>query len=269
MSALRLFLAALAIVALLIVGVRSYNAAPRSPLFVSSDAKERLRSQAQRPRAQALIVQQLRDAPEYSDFFKRYSQDFPVDYAELMGGFAKLAAVKESPRSPDYYMTQAIASLRRTRGILAARAEAPALGRIFEVQSEVMKALASADTPLCVEFLYGASSPAFRQFWAKHRPLIADLGEAALTAILDGQAHHIDRTAPTDAEFQQLETNLEARGLQQPEIEALLDGRTPDPPLSDRRMCAAGITYLDALRAMPDDTRARIYALAVELMARS
>ncbi|HVB89762.1 MAG TPA: hypothetical protein VND97_06130 [Beijerinckiaceae bacterium] len=269
MRSLRLFLAALAVVVLVIVGVRSFYTAAPSPALVSAVARRRLRAGAQKPSAETQIKQRLRDAPEYSHFFKTYAQAFPSDYAQLMKRFAKRDAVGGKIRTPDFYMSKAIAFLRRTRGILAANAQSPPLERIFEVQSKVMKALASADPRLCVEFLYGGSSPAFRVFAAGRRDLIADLGEAALAAILDGQTHRIDRTAPTPVEFQQLETDLASRGLQQSEIRALLDGRTPDPPLSDQRMCAAGLTYLDALRALPDDTRARMYALAVELMARS
>ena len=52
-------------------------------------------------------------------------------------------------------------------------------------------------------------------------------------------------------------------------FDALLDGKTPDPPIPDDRMCAAGKTYLETLRQMPEDVRGRIEALAVDLMARS
>jgi hypothetical protein len=66
-----------------------------------------------------------------------------------------------------------------------------------------------------------------------------------------------------------LENALTKRGLSKVEIDALLDGKTPDPPLEDARMCAAGQTYLDVLSGLPEPARLRIYGLAVELMARS
>ena len=57
--------------------------------------------------------------------------------------------------------------------------------------------------------------------------------------------------------------------VEKPIIEALLDGRSPEPAVEDARMCAAGRIYLETLRELPEEIRMRIYALAVELMARS
>ena len=79
----------------------------------------------------------------------------------------------------------------------------------------------------------------------------------------------IERTAPTEADFKALKSALVAKGLDKVEIDALLDGKMPDPPLADARMCAAGQTYLETLRALPEAARLRIYGLAMELMARS
>ena len=62
---------------------------------------------------------------------------------------------------------------------------------------------------------------------------------------------------------------MAAKGLSQAEIEALLDGKTPDPPLPEARLCKAGRVYLEMLKTLPEPVRLRIYALAVELMARS
>jgi len=95
------------------------------------------------------------------------------------------------------------------------------------------------------------------------------MAEAGLDAILDGQAHRIERPAPTVEDFDLLEDELVARGLDTIEIGALLDGKMPDPPLPAPRMCAAGRAYLDALQNLPEETRLKMYALAVELMARS
>ena len=43
----------------------------------------------------------------------------------------------------------------------------------------------------------------------------------------------------------------------------------PDPPLEDARSCALGQTYLEVLPTLPEAARARIYGLALELMAKS
>jgi len=92
---------------------------------------------------------------------------------------------------------------------------------------------------------------------------------AGLDAIVDGQAKKNERQPPTDADFLLLEKAMAGKGLSQPEIEALLDGKTPNPPLEDARLCQAGRVYLEMLKTLPEPVRLRIYALAVELMARS
>ena len=214
------------------------------------------------------LAAQIRSAPEYAAFFHAYAAAFPADYADLARRFAASPA-DGTERTPDADMIEAVSQLRHTRGVLAARARGPALDRIFQVQLAVMAALAKTDPRLCVEFLYGVSSPAFLSFSSRRRGLIASLGDAALSAILDGKASQVDRPAPSDGDFQDLVAALTAHGLEQSEIEALLDGRTSDPPLSDARLCAAGLVYLDVLHAMPDKTRRKIYSLAVELMAGS
>jgi hypothetical protein len=62
---------------------------------------------------------------------------------------------------------------------------------------------------------------------------------------------------------------LRERGLETPEIEALLDGKVGNPPIADTKLCQAGLAYLDTLAAMPESARLRIYGFTVELMARS
>jgi hypothetical protein len=66
-----------------------------------------------------------------------------------------------------------------------------------------------------------------------------------------------------------LEGELVKHGLGKPEIGALLDGKLPDPPIADATLCDAGIVYFDALKSLPDDARARLYALAVQSMGKS
>ena len=50
-------------------------------------------------------------------------------------------------------------------------------------------------------------------------------------------------------------------------MRAILDGKTPDPPIADDRMCTVGQIYLKTLATLPEPERLRIYGLAVELMA--
>jgi hypothetical protein len=95
------------------------------------------------------------------------------------------------------------------------------------------------------------------------------MAQASLDAILDGRTSRVERRPPTDDDFAQLESALMEQGLGRPEIEALLDGKEPQPPLPDAMLCRAGGVYLQTLRAMPEEMRMRIYGLAVEVLART
>ena len=215
------------------------------------------------------IESRLAEAPDYLAFFADLKRAFPADYDRILGGFAARAATSGRVESPDFYLSETLRRLRRTRGILAAQAAAEPLGHVFEVQAQILTKLAATAPPLCVDFLYGGASDEFFDFSEKNRDLIAAMAEAGLAAILDGQAHKIERPAPSVEDFDLLEDELVARGLDTVEIGALLDGNMPDPPLPAQRMCAVGRAYLDALQSLPEETRLKMYALAVELMARS
>ena len=84
-----------------------------------------------------------------------------------------------------------------------------------------------------------------------------------------GQTQQVQRAAPSDADFQLLDKALVDKGLSRPEIDALLDGKVATPPIADDEMCKAGQVYLVTLAALPVNVRARLYGLAVDLMAKS
>lgn len=214
------------------------------------------------------VEETIASAPEIARFFDRLRLALPSDYESAV---AALAARRSggAADSADYDLSQAVKTLRQSRGALAAKADSKALSRVFEAQLAVLKALGAANSRLCVDFLYGGASEAFLKFSADNRGLVSDLAIAGLDAILDGKEKNIARTTPTESDFQMFETSLRQNGVGTAEIGALLDGKTPDPPIPDDRMCAAGKTYLETLQAMPDDVRGRIQALAVDLMARS
>ena len=169
----------------------------------------------------------------------------------------------------DMVMADAIAALRRTRGALASKASDDALAQIFALQLKEMSELETRDPHLCVAFLYGANGTGFLAFAADHRALVADAAIAGLDAMNSGRMDDVQRGAPSDADFQALDRALVDKALTRPEIEALLDGKTADPPIADDTMCKAGETYLKTLASLPPDVRARLYGLAVDLMAKS
>lgn len=222
-----------------------------------------------RSAARKAIEAHIAQIPEYQRFFDRLRLTLPSQYEATLDGFADRLVATGKEQSVDTYLSDAVRDLRQTRGALAAKADGVALARIFDMQLAMLDALSKTDQRLCVDFLYGGASEGFYQFSAQNRQLASDTAIAGLDAIIDGQAKKNQRQTPTDADFALLEKAMGAKGLSQAEIEALLDGKTPDPPLEDSRLCRAGRIYLEMLKTLPEPVRLRIYALAVELMARS
>ena len=217
--------------------------------------------------SRAAIEHAIADTPDYARFFDRLREAFPADYETIMNMVA--AAGQGRDVNVDSVMSDAVAALRRAQGTAAAKAPDPALARIFTMHLAEMKALAERDPHLCVAFLYGANVPGFPAFAADHRGLVADAALAGLEAMSAGRSSGVERGGPSDADFQALDHALVGRGLTRPEIDALLDGRTPEPPIDDATMCTAGQTYLSTLAELPPEVRARLYGLAVDLMAKS
>ena len=180
--------------------------------------------------------------------------------------------VGQSPHAAnglDRLLSDSALTLRQSRGRLSAQADAGDLQQLLDIQIRMTNALAGTDARLCADFFYGSSSPAFADFASRNRALAVDAALAALDAIVGGQAARIDRPPPSEEDFRQFETALAARGLNDAEVAALLDGRPPNPPLADARQCELGQIYLETLRALPEAPRLAIFAMAVALMARS
>ncbi len=219
--------------------------------------------------ARQLIAGRLNDAPEFAPFFETFQKSFPAAHTRAFDNFAETAAKGGHVESADLYLAQALRSLRSSHGILASNASPEVLMQVFDMQAAILKALSVNNPGLCADFLYGAASEPFFLFSKAHRKLVADMAEASLKAIMDGKEKGIQRTAPDAKEFAELEAALRAKGLEKPEIEMLLDAKTPEPPLADTTVCRSGIIYFETLRALPEETRTKIYALAVRLLARS
>jgi hypothetical protein len=219
--------------------------------------------------ARKAIETHIAQIPEYQRFFDRLRLTLPSQYEATLDSFADRLVATGKEQSVDTYLSEAVRDLRQSRGALAAKADGASLARIFDVQLAMLDALSKTDQRLCVDFLYGGASEGFYQFSAKNRQLASEMAIAGLEAIIDGQAKKNQRQTPTDADFALLERAMAAKGLSQSEIEALLDGKTPDSPLEDSRLCRAGRVYLEMLKTLPEPVRLRIYALAVEIMARS
>jgi hypothetical protein len=216
-----------------------------------------------------VVENMIKGAPEYAVFFERLKVDFPSEYESFLAAVAQRAAASGEIGSADLQMAEAVRTLRLSRGVLAAKAGAAAVERIFELQLAMLKALAGKDPRLCADYLYGGESSGYLEFAAQNRKLVAEMAVAGISAIHDGESKRAEREAPTVAEFGALEQLLRAKGLGSQEIEALHDGTVTDPAISDERMCEAGQVYLETLATMPEESRLRIYGLTLELMARS
>ena len=217
--------------------------------------------------ARKRIADRLGEAPEYRDFRDRFAASFPGDWTRALDVMSQRPEASQVD-TPDSIFVEALKNLRRSRGAISAKAGPEALSAIFDQQMRMLAALSAADKRLCVDFLFGEESQGFLTFATSHRSLVAGMGTVTLDAILQGTEKRIERAAPSDADFADLEKLLTQRGLGAAEIEALLDGRHPDPPIADDRLCDAGRVYLDVLKQMPEESRLRIYSLATELMSR-
>ncbi len=212
------------------------------------------------------IERAISEAPDYRSFFAHLRAAFPRDYDTIL---ANEAAMRPGAVDVDAVTADTVTALRRVHGTLATKAPDGALAQIFAQQLREMEALGQRDPHLCVAFLYGSNGNGFLSFAAANRPLVAAAAAAGLDAMVAGGTAPVVRTAPTDADFDALEAALVAKGLSRPTIEALLDGKSADPPIADPEMCQSGQTYLRTLAEMPTDARGRLYGLAVDLMARS
>ncbi len=215
------------------------------------------------------IERAVSGAPDYAGFFDGFQTAFPAEYESFVTRSAERAATNGDPANVDALMIEAARGLRRSHGVLAAKADGPSLDHYFDARLAVLSALAERDKSLCVDFLYGGGSGDFTAFSRSHRGLVAALVNAGLDAVKNGRIKRMSREAPTDDDFRVLEGALRMQGLSGAEIGALLDGKPIVPPPADEEMCKAGEIYLQTLSALPDATRRRIYGFAVELMARS
>ena len=265
MRELRLVMLGLAVVMLLLVGAGFVGRALHPPRRDKAVATQGEATSTPRQTVEAALA----DTPDYTRFFDRLRLAFPSDYDTIMASLAAGQAHRGGEPDADVMMADAVASLRRLHGGLAAQASDAALGQIFATNLREMKALGEINPSLCVSFLFGVGGSSFTGFAADHRALVADAAIAGLDAISSGRTELVTRARPDDADFQQLDSALTAKGLTRPQIEALLDGKTADPPISDAAMCQAGQTYLATLATLPEASRDRLYALAVDLMGKS
>ncbi len=216
--------------------------------------------------ALAALDAKLRQIPEYQAFFTRLRSLYPADY-DAAAKAAIARGDENQANAADLFLTEAVRMLRQTRGLNGAKAGQQALDHLFDVHLKVLRQLAASDAGLCVDFLNGAPADRFVVFTGANRALMADEAMAGLEAIEDGAQKKIAREAPTTQDFDDLEKLLLAKGLDKAAIALLLDGKAPNPPLSDAQACHNGVIYLETLQSMPDLQRLRLYALALEVMA--
>jgi hypothetical protein len=205
----------------------------------------------------------------FAGFLARLKQSFPADWNRILDTLARQGATPGENDNAANYISDILRIMRRDRGIVASRAGPEAMASVFEAQARLLSTLAAVDKRVCVDFLVGQASPAFLDLMGRNAGQLADLANATLGAIVDGGARKIVRDAPSDADFDLLAAALTSRGLGKVEIEVLLDGRLPDPPLPDATLCDAGLVYFEALKSLPEGARGRMYALAIQAMGKS
>ena len=219
--------------------------------------------------AHGKIVAVLAAAPDLARAFDALRAQFPAVADRTLSEATEAYRTSGVAPTPDDLFASGMRDLRLSAGVLAAKAGPEALGAIFEVKAKVLADLEQADPRICADYLYGGTSPEFADFQAAHRSLIATAALATIDAMADGRSRQKAWGEPSADDFQVIETALAKRGLSQEEIASLLDGRAPNTPPTDERLCDNARTYLDVLKAMPADARNRVYGLTAELLARS
>ena len=268
MNVLRYVLLGLAVCVLLALGWRSMMfqapvGAPRSGTAGASYEADQLSA------ARKLVEARMAEVPEFAAFYRQLDADFPRTYGSVVDDFShKLAGAGTLP-TPDAMILEALRELEQSQGVLAARASGAPLEAFFDARLAVLDALAPADPRQCADFLYGTADSPLVDFSAHHRDLVAALALRQLAAMTDGRDNRVNHGTPTAADFDLLANGLAAKKLTPDEISVLLDGKDADPPIQDKRLCDMGRIYLAVLRALPADSRQRIYGLAAELLARS
>jgi hypothetical protein len=218
------------------------------------------------PELESAWADKIREAPDYKSFFGQMRDQFGPEWTQALHDASAEGGLNK-PEGVDLLMSLAVQQARRKSGLLAARADAAALDRLFATQLAVARRLAAADPALCVDFLNGGAAQRFTLFAATHRAVMADQALAGLNAIAAGEKAKLQREAPTPADFEQLEKALREKGLSPEAIALLLDGKPPATPIPDAQACRNGVAYLETLAGLAEPARMRLYALAVQLMA--
>ncbi len=262
MHALRILFLTLAVA---LLGLLGWRLAAKHPQVAEVIPARDGKPQPVAPSHVATPEERLQEVPEFASFYGKLRSDFPSDYSAFVDQMAKGATMPTGNAA----IWDAMRDLQQSQGILAAQAGPAALDGYFGARQAVLDGLAPLNARECVDFLYGFTNPSIADFTEAHRGLVATLADRQLAAIEDGRSRHLDRSSPTNADLDALSAALTTRQVSAQEIGVLLDGATPDPPLTDTRLCALGRLYLDALRGLPANMRQRIYGLAAELLARS
>lgn len=241
-------------------------AAPMAPTAPVDPSKPASGKVVEDGRAAVLAV--MAGASDLSRAFALLQAEFPA-VAERAVTTAEVATGKGASPTADDILADAMRDLRLSSGVLAARAGPEALGSLFDAKAATLADLEAADPRMCADYVFGGSSPEFNAFALSHRGLVARQDLATIAAMADGRVKRISWEAPSTDDFAALESALKGKGLSAAEVAAVLDGKNPDPPLPDARVCANARAYLDAMRSLPTDSRNRVYGLAADLLARS
>ena len=215
----------------------------------------------------ARLEARVATAPAFESYFAVLRQRFPSEFPALLDAISQPRA--NGPGNLDEDVANAMRRLRRTHGILAARAGLAAMERIPQAQLAILRAMEPGDKRLCADYFYGSGTAGFFGFSARNRELVAALAIANAEAIADGRARAATPPEAADADVQLFDDDLAARGLSRAEIETLLDSKIAEPPLDDASLCHAGIVYFESLLSLPEASKLRLLARLVALAARS
>lgn len=178
MNTLRFALLGLATLVVIFLGWTFLHQTSQSPGLASAASGERRTSSQEVAAMQRTIERSLASAKDYTGFFERLKATFPAEYDGFITRVAERAADAGETANADALMIEAARDLRRSHGILAAKADGAVLDNFFGAKRAMLDALAAKNLTLCVDFLYGGGNGDFSAFSHDHRGLLAAMANA-------------------------------------------------------------------------------------------
>lgn len=190
-----------------------------------------------------------------SPFWSLAKTEFPEWYAERLREVKEMTAAGQPDGAINAKLMDAVVALRRQNASKALAASPARLQLIAETFVANLGAMQSQSVDACYDFIgKGELTPAAAALVQKPTegaPLHAQLA-AVLTAVVDGQAHPVTRTAPQTTDYNLLAAELGTIGWSQADIQLFADPKALANAPRDQ-VCKMVRDWFSAHLAVKDD----------------